>query len=351
MIHRPARSRREFLRQSAAWGAGLLSAHAAAGFLTAPAAAGDEKQPGNKPARLSTDKALVNITLDLEMSRNFPAWDSTHWDYEKGNLDADTKAYTVEACQRVRDLGGMVHCFCVGRVLEQENVDWLKGLVADGHKVGNHTYDHVYVLAKDPKEVQFRFARSPWLMRGRTPFEVIRDNVRMTNEALLTRTGIKAAGFRTPGGFAQGLDGREDVQKMLLEEGFTWVSSKYPAHLNTKPQERPTKAIFDDIVRSQATAQPYIYPTGLIEIPMSPISDIGAFRGGRWPLEDFLTAIRVGLEWCIEHKAVYDFLAHPSCLVATDPRFQAVELICQIVKASQGKAEIVSLDKVAEHLR
>jgi peptidoglycan/xylan/chitin deacetylase (PgdA/CDA1 family) len=342
-----ASSRREFLRRSAFVGAGLLAADVAARLPLISGARADEKQAPKKPAGRMADKALVNLTLDLEMSRNFPMWETTHWDYEKGNLDSDTKAYTVEACNRVRDLGGMVHCFCVGRVLEQENVDWLKALVADGHKVGNHTYDHVYVLAKDPKEVQFRFARSPWLMRGQAPFEVIRDNVRMTNEALLVRTGIKAAGFRTPGGFALGLDGREDVQKMLLDEGFTWVSSKYPAHATTKPGERPTKAVFDDIVRSQSAAQPFVYPTGLIEIPMSPISDIGAFRGGRWPLDDFLTAIRLGLEWCIEHKAVYDFLAHPSCLVATDPTFKALELICKIVKDSGGKAEIVGLDEVA----
>ena len=52
------------------------------------------------------DRALIAVTLDLEMSRNFPAWDATHWDYEKGNLNAETKRYTVEACRRVRAHGG-----------------------------------------------------------------------------------------------------------------------------------------------------------------------------------------------------------------------------------------------------
>jgi peptidoglycan/xylan/chitin deacetylase (PgdA/CDA1 family) len=293
------------------------------------------------------DKALIAISLDLEMSRNFPTWETTHWDYEKGNLDADTKAYAVEAARRVKDKGGIIHFFCVGRVLEQENVDWLKGLVADGHKVGNHTYDHVYILATKPDEIQFRFTRAPWLMRGRPPAEVIADNIRMTNEALKTRIGIDAAGFRTPGGFAAGLAGREDVQKMLLELGFKWVSSKYPAHANSKPGERPTPAVFNDILRAQVEAQPFTYPSGLVEIPMNPISDIGAFRGGRWPLEDFLKAVRLAVEWAIEHKAVFDFLAHPSCLVATDPRFQAVELICDLVRAAGNRAQIVDLDRVA----
>src|SRR5215510_9476240 len=119
------------------------------------------------------DKARIAITFDLEMSRNFPTWETTHWDYEKGNLDADTKAYAVEAAKRVKERGGVMHFFCVGRVLEQENVDWLKGLVESGHKVGNHTYDHVYVLATKPEDIQFRFKRAPWLMRGRPPAEVI----------------------------------------------------------------------------------------------------------------------------------------------------------------------------------
>jgi peptidoglycan/xylan/chitin deacetylase (PgdA/CDA1 family) len=239
----------------------------------------------------------------------------------------------------------------VGRGLEQENVDWLKGIAAAGHKVGNHTYDHVNVLAKKSEEIQFRFARAPWLMRGKPPAEVIADNIRMTTEALKTRVGIDAAGFRTPGGFGQGLAGREDIQKMLLDQGFKWVSSKYPAHASSKSGERPTPAVFDDIVRAQSEAQPFVYPTGLIELPMNPISDIGAFRGGRWPLEDFLKAIRLGVEWAIEHKAVYDFLSHPSCLLATDPKFQSLELICDLVRAAGNKAEIVGLDTIARQVK
>jgi len=335
MNRKTALSRRNFLQHAGLAGAGLLAAHGIVG----------RAEP--KLATAPRDKALVAITLDLEMSRNFPTWETTHWDYEKGNLDADTKAYSVEAARRVKERGGLIHFFCVGRVLEQENVDWLKEIAASGHKVGNHTYDHVYVLAQKPEEVQFRFTRAPWLMRGKAPAEVIADNIRMTNEALKTRVGIDAAGFRTPGGFATGLEGREDVQKMLLHLGFKWVSSKYPAHANSKPGERPTQDVLDDIIRAQSQAQPFVYPTGLVEVPMNPISDIGAFRGGRWPLDDFLKAIRLGVEWAIENKAVYDFLAHPSCLLATDPKFQAIELICELVRAAGKRAQIVDLGTVA----
>jgi len=143
-------------------------------------------------------KALVAITLDLEMSRNFPSWDDTHWDYEKGNLNEPTKRYATQAAKRVAKHGGRVHCFVVGRVLEQENVDWLKALAEAGHSLGNHTYDHVNVRAKTPEAIQFRFRRSPWLIEGRTPAEVIRENIRMTNVAMQERLRISATGFRTP---------------------------------------------------------------------------------------------------------------------------------------------------------
>src|SRR5687768_3580839 len=87
------------------------------------------------------DRAHIAITLDLEMSANFAKWDDTHWNYAKGLLNDETKAYTVEACKRVKAHGGVIHCFAVGRVFEQENVDWLKEIAKTGHPIGNHTYD------------------------------------------------------------------------------------------------------------------------------------------------------------------------------------------------------------------
>jgi hypothetical protein len=293
------------------------------------------------------DKAQIAITLDLEMSRNFPRWEDTHWDFEKGNLDEATKKYAADAGGRVKARGGRVHYFCVGRVLEQPDVQWLKQLAKAGHLIGNHTYDHVNLLARQTAELQFRFQRAPWLVEGRSVAEVIRDNIRLTTLALKERIEIENRGFRTPGGFATGLSGREDLQKMLLDLGFTWVSSLYPPHANPRPREEPTAAVLDSIVVSQVQAQPFAYPTGLIEIPMSPISDIGAFRTGRWKLEWFLNAVRSAVTWAIERRAVFDFLAHPSCLGVVDPEFRTIDLICDLVEAAGGSAELTDLDQIA----
>ncbi len=293
-------------------------------------------------------KAQIAITLDLEMSRNFPVWEEMRWDYEKGNLNDETKRYTVEACRRVKAHGGVLHCFSVARVCEQDNVDWLKGIAQSGHPIGNHTYDHVNVLATRLEDIQFRFRRAPWLVEGRTPAEVIRENIRLASVALKTRVGVTPAGFRTPGGFNTGLVGRPDVQQMLLDLGFTWVSSLYPAHPNSEPKQRPSAEVLDGIVAAQQMSQPFVYPTGLVEVPMSPISDIGAFRGGRWELEWFMEAIRHGVQWAIDHGACYDFLAHPSCLYVTDPKFQTIEMICEMVSKAGDRAELVGVDTLAK---
>jgi peptidoglycan/xylan/chitin deacetylase (PgdA/CDA1 family) len=298
------------------------------------------------------DKALIAVTLDLEMSRNFPTWETTHWDYEKGNLNAETKAYAVEAARRVKARGGRIHFFLLGRTLEQENIDWLKQLAADGHAIGNHTYDHVNIRATRREDIQFRFQRSPWLIAGRLPADVIRENIRLTTEAMKSRLGMAPAGFRTPGGFANGLTDREDLQKMLLELGFTWVSSKYPGHKLQAAREgeapaEPSPEVIDSIAAATDESQPFKYPSGLIEVPMSPISDLGAFRTGRWKLDWFLRAIRAGVDRVIERGGVFDFLGHPSCLYVTDPQFKAIDLICDLVEQAGDKAQFADLEAIS----
>lgn len=294
-------------------------------------------------ASTKANQAHVAITLDLEMSRNFPRWEDTHWDYEKGNLNQETKQYTLEACRRIKAKGGVAHCFVVGRVLEQENVDWLKELVKAGHRIGNHTYDHVNVKAQKPADLQFRFQRAPWLIAGKQPIDVIRENIRVTSAALKQRLGVDPVGFRTPGGFANGLADRPDVQRLLQELGFTWVSSRYPPHSVSVSEVKAQ----EEIVKAQVEAQPSVYPTGLIELPMSPVSDITAFRGGRWKLDQFLRAIERAVAWVIAHGAVFDFLGHPSCLYVVDPQFRVVDTICDLVKAAGEKAALADLDTIA----
>lgn len=318
------------------------------GFLAASAAAlGVGREADLLAGERPPGKALVAITLDLEMSRNFPTWDATHWDYEKGNLDADTRNYALEAARRVKKAGGRIHFFLVGRVLEQESVEWLEEIVKEGHPVGNHTYDHVNVKATRPEDIQFRFRRAPWLIHGRKPADVIAENIRMTSLAMETRLGVRPAGFRTPGGFAAGLDDAPQVQEMLLELGYRWVSSKYPQHPMSGAGEAPSREVLEGIAKAGEASRPYRHPSGLAEVPMSPVSDIVAFRSGRWKLESFLDAIGRGVDRAIGEADVFDFLGHPSCLHVMDPDFQTIDLICERVRRAGDRAALVDLGAFA----
>jgi len=292
-------------------------------------------------------KAKIAITLDLEMSRHYPKRGMMEWDFEKGNLDADTKRYAVEAGNIVKDRGGVIHYFCVGRTLEQPDISWLTGLAAAGHPVGNHTYDHVNVRAKTAAECQFRFQRAPWLVRGKTVPQIVHENIEQCTLAMKERAGLLPVGFRTPGGFYNGLDDRPDLQEMLRGLGFKWVSSKYPLTFEGKPHEEPGPAFYAKLSEAFSRAQPYTYASGLVEVPMSPISDVHAFRSLFWKRDWFLKAIRTGVERAIAERVTFDLLAHPSCMVVEDPHFETFKLICDLVERSKNRAEIVGLDALA----
>ena len=316
-------------------------------FISAAAAGGIAAAAGFSTFNAPKKKALVAISLDLEMSAEYPKRGMTEWNYRKGDLDADTKKYAIGAAKVAKERGGMIHFFALGQTLEQPDVAWLKDLAQAGHPIGNHTYDHINLLATKAEDIQFRFKRSPWLIRGKSVAEVIEDNIAAATLALKERCGLRPNGFRTPGGFRDGLKGRADLQKMLLKQDFTWVSSLYPAHTCGKVKEQPGDEVYADIVKAQAAAQPFTYPSGLIEVPMSPVSDVNAFRTHYWKLDWFLKAIRLAVQEAIRTGGIFDFLAHPSCLVVEDPTFETVKLICDLVKDAGEKAAIVGLDTIA----
>jgi peptidoglycan/xylan/chitin deacetylase (PgdA/CDA1 family) len=292
--------------------------------------------------------SLVSIALDCEMSAHYPTWEQTEWNYKKGDLDEASKEYAVGAARRVAAAGGRMHFFVVGRVFEHPSVAWLQEILKLGHGIGNHTYDHVNVKATELKKVQYRFERAPWLAYGKTPTQLIDENIRMCTMAMKERLGVMPNGLRTPGGFSNGLKDRPDIQNVLLSHGYTWVSSLYPPHPVKPDTGAPQPGELDAIPAQQEAAQPFLYPSGLLELPMSPPSDVTAMRTGRWKLADFQKGVKAALDWCMERGKVYDFLSHPSALGVADPNFEVIDLIIDRVKRAGPRARLVSLDTVAE---
>ena len=81
---------------------------------------------------------------------------------------------------------------------------------------------------------------------------------------------------------------------------------------------------------------------------MCPISDLIAFRTARWKLDYFLKAVNETVQQAIQRGFAYVLLAHPSCLSVNDPHFRTVDLVCDLVNASRGRAAITDLDAVAK---
>lgn len=337
----PAMSRRRFL---------TASATTVASAALAPVR-GVGQETAAAPRRFP--KAQIALTVNLEMSRNFPTPLETRWDFEKGNLDEANKRYAAELGRLLKKRGALGTFFVVGQVLEHENVDWLAEIRDQGHVIANHTYDHVNMTGAKPEDLQFRFRRAPWLVEGRTAEQVVEENIRMTNSALRHRLGIqRVRGFRSSNEFDTGLDAMPKAQEMLKRLGFDWVGTKYSYNaVRVRPLERASEEIFAAVAASQTRTQPYVYPSGLVELPKSALSDVVAFRTGRWGIGDFLEATRRAVEWAIEHRAFFSFSPHSSVQVVVDPEFRVVQMICDLVAKSPDRAELVTFDQVADRVR
>lgn len=295
--------------------------------------------------------AWITLSLNLEMSRNFPTVDQTHWDYEKGNLDTQNKRYAVDVGRFLAAHGAKMTYCVVGQVLEHPDVGWLEEIHRAGHPLANHTYDHVLLKADTPEKLQFKFQRAPWLVRGKTVAQVVEENIRLTNAALRQRLGLsRVRGFRSSEEYATGLRELPAQQEMLHRLGFEWVGTHY-APIRVPANARPTPALFSEIRASQAKTQPYRYPNGLVEIPKASVGDIAAFRTGRWELSDYLESVRVGLEWAIENRATYCLAAHSSVLAVRDPSFEVFKLVLDSVARARDQAELLMMDEIAARVR
>ena len=89
----------------------------------------------------------LSLTFDVEMCTNFPYWTS-QWNHRKGAIDEDSKLYMGKMLDVAEKYGVKLQFFLVGTALEDPNIDYLKRMVAEGHAVDNHTYNHVNVKAQ-----------------------------------------------------------------------------------------------------------------------------------------------------------------------------------------------------------
>lgn len=286
----------------------------------------------------------LSLTLDVEQCSNFPYWSSV-WDHRKGAIEPDTRRYIeklagIAAAARLR-----FQWFALGISLEDPDVSYLRSLVAAGHPVGNHTYRHVNVKAQTREQLQVTYRNDPALGRPfATPLEAVRHEIRRTAEAMRERLGAGPQGFRTPGGFGNGLADVPAVQALLREEGYAYASSHYLYPVSARP--RPSwEELVGALCWSIEHLQPYRYPNGLPEIPMMGISDIWAFRVLDLEREQWIRLLEAGVDHAAERGLTFSILMHPHVLACRDPHAATIQRLLERAAARGGR--IVTNDELA----
>ncbi len=291
----------------------------------------------------------LSLTFDIEMTPNFPYWTS-RWNHRKGEIDEATKLYLRKMSEIAKSYGVKLQFFLVGSALEDPDIDYLKQLVDDGHAIDNHTYTHVNVKAKDIAGLQEVYAAAPWRAVGLTPLEVIRREVRQTNEAIEEKLGERPQGFRTPGGFAGGLDDVPEVQDVLRDEGFRFASANYHYPVDHTERHQPREELEAAFRASLNVLQPYRYPNGLLEIPLMGITSIWAFRHmdlDRW---EFIDLIKAGVDYAHANKQIFSLCCHPSDIAARDPHCDMVDSVLRHALDKPGGCWATTNREIADHL-
>jgi len=301
----------------------------------------------------------VQFSFDLEMVTNFPYW-TDYWNHRKGAIDEPTKRYVGQLNAKMEQFGAKGHYFIVGSMLEDPNIDYLKRTVESGHAIGNHTYTHVNIKARDIDNLSGIYASCPWQAAGRSAQEIVRQEVRMTTDAIRSRLGIDPKGFRSPGGFIDGLQDAADVQKMFQDEGFWWVSTHYndsllSEHYRLASTESINKIDIDTMTtafnKSEHILQPYRYEGGLLEIPPAGITDVMSWRGYRPDLGEWLKMLSSGVDYAHKHGLIFMLTTHPAVLAAVDPLCQTIDVVMRRALELDGGVWLPDLEEVAQHLQ
>lgn len=150
-------------------------------------------------------KPVANLSIDLDdMWAYMKTADQPGWQ--------DRPTYLPLVIPRIRDIlerhGIRLTVFVVGRdAARRENRAGLAGFAADGHEIGNHSYEH-----------------ESWL--SRRPRPVIAADIAAAEDAIVDATGRRPVGFRGP---SFGLS--QNLLSVLSERGYRYDASTFPTFL------------------------------------------------------------------------------------------------------------------------
>jgi len=199
---------------------------------------------------------MIALSYDLEMCAGYSPTLTNH-----GQIMPDLQKYTLQLCDIAESFNVRLHFFYVANGLENPDKAYLREILQRGHVIDSHTYSHICLATPD--------------------LEKLDQDLRRANRALEDELGIESVVLRGPGGILNGLNGHPESQKIILKNGFHYVSSAYKdpltdgdfRFLSKEVRHSIDEAALADAARLTTLDSPYRYETGLIELPLQGLTD------------------------------------------------------------------------------
>ena len=158
--------------------------------------------------------------------------------------------YMLRLCDTAEQFGASLQFFQICNGLEpDQDVGYLLEILRRGHVVDSHTYSPVPLNTGDVAQLA--------------------EELALANRLLADRLGVTSTVLRGPGGYARGLRGLPENQRVILDSGFRWVSCEYSANLRSGD--------WDAAGINPSVDVPYAYDSGLIELPLQSWTDRSFF--------------------------------------------------------------------------
>jgi len=229
-----------------------------------------------------------------------------------GHLNEDVIRYIKMLIQVAESYGARLQFFLQGNTLEDPGGLWIE-IAERGHAIDQHTYTHISLPHAPLERIESEVVRTKRLIEG---------NLKTVN-----------IGLRGPGGYKGGLQGRSDIQKILLKAGIKFVST----------QDNLTNTLLSDdkIIETIADNQPYYYKTELLEIPFCGYQDREFFDPDCGPpregtLEEWIQYLKGAVDFAYDHGLTYSLVVHPSTEFKHDPEGKSIGELLSYCRQRQG---------------
>jgi len=268
-------------------------------------------------------RCVVAVGWDCEMIGEYA--DTNPTGVTHGRLDERVLQYMLDVAALAEAGDFRLQYFVLGQSLEDPAEVW-RDLAARGHALDQHTYSHLSLLSHDAGAV--------------------RREVEATNEVFAEVLGFAPVGLRGPGGYRDGLHGREDVQEMLVGAGLRFVSSHYA----TKAPTGKYDVVADkNAYMMMKHMQPRRYERGLLEIPVSGYSDRHWFDSQGRDLRGWIKHLHECLDFAYDMGGlVYALALHPDTHSRHDPELAALPALIEYARRKHEPVRFVTYRDVAQ---